>query len=116
MKPFEQIRDYFKENPGRTETECATATSISRNTVKQCVWKDGQRGLAVKDKATGGVTYEDTFADIPEKINSNPLTKATYDMLNRLLDQSDFITDDALLLKYSKEVRLYIAELKGLLR
>ena len=116
MKPSEQIRDYFKENPGRTEADCAKDTGVSRNTVKQCVWRDRQRGLAVKDKATGGVTYEDDFVDIPDKINGNPLAKVTYDMLNRLLEQTDLITDDELLLKYSKEARLYIAELKGVLR
>lgn len=116
MKPFEKIREYFKENPGRTEADCAKATGVSRNTVKKCVWNDVQRGLVVKDKATGGVTYEDDFVGIPEKINGNLLAKATYEMLNHLLDRADFITDDALFLKYSKEARLYIAELKGLLR
>uniref|UniRef100_UPI003F68FC42 hypothetical protein n=1 Tax=Streptococcus pluranimalium TaxID=82348 RepID=UPI003F68FC42 len=116
MKPSEKIRNYFKENPGRTEAECAEATGVSRNTIKQCVWRDVQRNLAIKDKATGGVSYEEDFVDIPDKINGNPLAKVTYDMLNRLLDQADFITDDELLLRYSKEARLYIAELKGLLR
>lgn len=116
MKPSELIRSYFRENTDKTESDCVVATGIERNTVKQCVWRDRQRGLATKDSKTGIVTYEDAFADIPEKINGNPLAKVSHEMLNRLLEQAEFITDDELLLRYSKEVRLYIAELKGLLR
>ncbi|AIQ01198.1 phage protein [Streptococcus pyogenes] len=116
MKPSELIRNYFKEHTCKTEADCAKATGVGRNTVKQCVWRDRQRGLATKDRTTGFVTYEDGFAEIPEKINGHPLAKVSHEMLNRLLEQTEFITDDELLLRFSKEIRLYIAELKGLLR
>ncbi|HEM3611844.1 TPA: hypothetical protein U1C44_001477 [Streptococcus suis] len=110
MTKIEEVRSYFRANPGKTLQDCVNATSLDYETVKQYVWRDHKRHMLTKDNY-GGITYQDEF-EIPDNTTADPAKRIGWDMLEILVDRAKDITDDEMLLKFSKEIRLYFAELK----
>ncbi|MGT2755403.1 hypothetical protein [Streptococcus ovis] len=108
MTKIEEVRSFFKKNPGSTLQDCCEGTGFAYDIVKQYVWRDYRRHMLTKDEE-GGITYQDEF-EIPELHSIDPAKRAAWDMLEILVDRAKAITDDDLLLKFSKEIRLYYAE------
>lgn len=108
MTKIEEVRSYFRANPGKTMQDCVVETGLEYETVKQYLWRDHKRNMLSKDE-NGGITYQDTF-EIPDSTTVDPAKRALWDMLEILIDRAKSTTDDEMLLKFSKEIRLYFTE------
>ncbi|MBF0778150.1 hypothetical protein [Streptococcus cuniculi] len=108
MTKIEEVRSYFRANPGKTIRDCVAETGLEYENVKQYLWRDHKRHMLSKDE-NGGIIYQDTF-EIPDNATVDPAKRAIWDMLEILVDRAKAMTDDEMLLKFSKEIRLYFAE------
>lgn len=108
MTKIEEVRSYFRANPGKTMHDCVSETGLGYEMVKQYLWRDHKRQMLSKDE-NGGITYQDTF-EIPDNVTVVPEKRAIWDMLDILIDRAKAVVDDEMLLKFSKEIRLYFAE------
>ncbi|HEL1569412.1 hypothetical protein HCC27_08870 [Streptococcus suis] len=108
MNKLEEVRKYFIENPQSTMIDCARETGLDYDTVKTYVWRDTNRGVLSKD-SDGRICYAYEF---PEKATDTPAKQVAWAMVEILQDRAKSAIDDEMLLRFSKEIRLYIPELK----
>ena len=107
---LDQVRDYFKDNPGIELKEAAEALDLPYAMVKQYVWRDCKEGLAIKDKEKG-IIYLDEF-EFPSMVARDIKDEIRLELAEILLDRARVVTDDEILRGLSKEIRLLLGEMQ----
>lgn len=112
MTRFDRIREYFKENPTATMKEAGKDLEISYNTVRQCLFKDEKRGILYRED--GKIIYdtlnvEDMITDYKPK---NKKDAIRLEVVETLIDHMRNESDTDIILKFSKEIRLHLGEMR----
>lgn len=110
---FDRIREYFRENPEAKMKEAAQDLGLSYDTVRQCLYKDEkQRGIMYREE--GRIIYDDVSIDAltTDYRPKNQKDVIRLEVVETLVDNMRKEADTEKILKFSKEIRLYLGEMK----
>ncbi|MFR7397575.1 MAG: hypothetical protein ACLUTM_03390 [Streptococcus constellatus] len=107
---LDQVRNYFKEKAGASLKVAAKDLDLPYELVKQYVWRDCKKGLAIKDKEKG-VIYLDEF-EFPSVVARDVKDEIRLELAEILLDRVRGTFDAEILRGLTKEIRLLLGEMQ----